>query len=44
MWCIDWIDLAQDKDRYRVFVNSLTDLRGPKYARNFFTKLHRLSK
>jgi len=26
---MDWIDLAQDKDRYRSFVNSVMDLRGP---------------
>jgi len=25
----DWIDLAQDRDRYGSFVNSVMDLRGP---------------
>jgi hypothetical protein len=26
---IDWIDLAQDKDRWRALVNTLMNLRGP---------------
>jgi hypothetical protein len=25
---IDWIDLAQDRDRWRVVVNTVTNLRG----------------
>jgi len=41
---VDWIDLAQDKNRYRAFVNSVMDIRGLKYARNFLTSLHELSK
>ena len=41
---MDWIDLAQDRIRYRAFVNSVMDLRGPKYARNLLTNLYGLSK
>ena len=38
-----WIDLAHDKNRYKAFVNSVMDPRGPKRARNFLTNLHGLS-
>jgi len=41
---MDWIDLAQDRESYRAFVKLVMDLRGPKYAGNFLTCLHGLSK
>jgi len=34
---MDWIDLAQDGDRWRVFLNAAMDLRVVKNAGNFLT-------
>jgi len=33
--CVDWIDLAQDLDRWRVLVNAAVKLLVPQNARNF---------
>ena len=42
--CMDWIYLAQDRDRCTSFVNSVMDLRSPICARNFLTSFHGLNK
>jgi hypothetical protein len=38
MWGMDWIDLAQDKDRWRELVNAVMNLRVPYSAGNFLTE------
>ena len=34
---MEWIDLAQNTDRLRAFVNAVMSFRVPKNARNFLT-------
>jgi len=34
---MDWIDLAQDKDRWQTFMNAVTNLRVPKSVGKFVT-------
>ena len=36
-WGMDWIDLAQDMDRWRALVNAVMNLRFPQNAGNFMT-------
>ena len=40
---IDWIDLAQDRDRCRALVNTVMNLRFPYNAGNFLSSLEHFS-
>jgi hypothetical protein len=36
-WGVDWIDLAQDRDRWRALVNAAMNLKVPQNEGNFLT-------
>ena len=40
---MDWIGLAQDRDRLRAIVNSVMNLQGPKNMGNLLTILRHVS-
>jgi len=43
MGVMDWIDLAQDRDRCRTLVNAVMNLQVLKNAENFLTGVKRVS-
>jgi hypothetical protein len=36
-WGMDWIDMAQDRDRWQALVNAVMNLRVPQNVGNFLT-------
>jgi hypothetical protein len=42
-WSMDWIDLAQDRDRWRAVVNAIMKLRVAQNAGNFLTDSENVS-
>jgi len=37
LWSMDWVDLAEDRDKWRELVDMQTSLLIPQNARNFLT-------